>query len=50
MSVNITQQTIYRVISQHFAEKFCLENACCVMFMDICCHVRQMTFFLGVRS
>ena len=51
MSVNITQQTICRVISQqmlhfsqHFAEKFCLENAYCVMFTDICCHLTDMTF------
>ena len=43
MPVNITQQTICRVtsqqilyFSQHFAENFCLENACCVMFTDIC--------------
>ena len=54
MSVNITQQTICRVISQqmlyfsqHFADKFCLENACCVMFTDICCHLTDMTL-LGV--
>ena len=51
MSVKITQQTICRVISQqllyfsqHFAEKFCLEYACCVMFTDICCHLTDMTF------
>ena len=54
MSVNITQQRICRVISQqmlyfsqHFAEQFCLENACRVMFTDICCHLTDMTF-LGV--
>ena len=35
--------------SQHFAEKFCLENACGVMFTDICCHLTDMTF-LGVIS
>ena len=51
MPVNITQQTICRVISQqilyfsqHFAENFCLENACCVMFTDICYHLTDMTF------
>ena len=51
MSVNITKQRICRVISQqmlyfsqHFVEKFCLENACCVMFTDICCHLTDMTF------
>ena len=56
MSVNITQQRICRVISQqmlyfsqHFAEQFCLENACRVMFTDICCHLTDMTF-LGVIS
>ena len=56
MSVNITQQRICRVISQqmlyfshHFAEKFCPENACCVMFTDICCHFTDMTF-LGVEG
>ena len=59
MSVSITQQRICRVISQqmlyfsqHFAEKFCLEKACRVMFTDICCHLTDMTFlgalaFLG---
>ena len=51
MSVNITQQRICRVISQqmlcesqHFAEKFCRENACCVMFTNIYCHLTDMTF------
>ena len=51
MSVNITKQRICRVISQqmlyfsqHFAEKCCLENACCVMFTDICYHLTDMTF------
>ena len=51
MSVNITQQSICRVISQqmlyfsqHFVEKFCLENACRVMFTDICCHLTDITF------
>ena len=51
MPVNITQQRICRVISQqmlyfsqHFAEKFCPENACRVMFTDICCHLTDMTF------
>ena len=49
MSVNIPQQKICTVISHHFAEKFCPENACCVMFTDICCHLTDITF-LGVRQ
>ena len=56
-SENITQQTICRVISQqmlyfsqHFVEKFCLENACRVMFTDICCHLTDMTFLRVVAE
>ena len=51
MFVNITQQRTCLIIlqqmlyfSQYFADKFYLENACCVMFMDICCHLTDMTF------
>ena len=43
----ISQQMLY--FSQHFADKLCLENACCVMFTDICCHLTDMTF-LGVGN
>ena len=55
MSVN-TQQRICRVISQqmyfsqHFARKFCLENACRVMFTDICCHLTDMTFLGAIAG
>ena len=52
MSVNITQQSICRVISQqmlcfsqHFADKFCLENACRVMFTYICGNLTDVTFW-----
>ena len=31
-------------ITQHFVDKFCLENECCVILTDICCDLTDMTF------
>ena len=30
---------VYILFLRKYADKFCVDNACCVMIMDTCCHL-----------